>query len=173
HDQEEAMSVSDLVIVMSGGDIVSMAPPRQIFDRPDSVYVASFVGGSNLLDATVIERHGEDVIVRLENGSVVTGFGNQALSSGDKAVVAIKPCDVLARPQSDVGPNVVDGQISSTTFLGGHIELCLSLCGSREFRVPIPRDSEAAVGDRIRLFFPPERVSILAPDRIDGPKRPV
>jgi iron(III) transport system ATP-binding protein len=162
HDQEEAMSVSDFVIVMSDGHIVSIGPPQQIFDRPETVYVASFVGGSNLLTGTVVGRDGEDVSVRLTDGSVVSGYGRQELAAGDQAVVAIKPCDVHVGPVQ--GDNIVTGEVAATAYLGGQVELSLTVAGCSEFRVSIPRATTIAAGESVRMCLPRERVTVLPPD---------
>jgi len=163
HDQEEAMSVSDIVVVMSEGAIVSIAPPREIYDRPNSVYVASFVGASNLLDGQVIDRSGDQVVVRLADGATVRGYTAAALTVGDAAVVAIKPMDVLVRGEGETGENLCDAAVTSATYLGPQVELMLDLAGS-EFRVPVQRWSLLEPGNPVRVQLPAERVTVLPPD---------
>jgi ABC-type Fe3+/spermidine/putrescine transport system ATPase subunit len=163
HDQEEAMSVSDIVVVMSEGTIVSIAPPREIYDRPNSVYVASFVGASNLLDGTVVDRSGDQVVVRLADGATVRGYTAAALAVGDAAVLAIKPMDVLVRSEGETGENLCDAVVTSATYLGPQVELMLDLAGC-EFRVPVQRWSLLEPGNPVRVQLPAERVTVLPPD---------
>ena len=157
------MSVSDIVVVMSEGNIVSIAPPREIFDRPSSVYVASFVGASNLLDGTVINRTGDQVVVRLADGSTIQGYGGPALAAGDAAVVTIKPGDALVLPESGTGGNICDAVVTSATYLGPQVELMLNLAGS-EFRVPVQRSAAFEPGNPVRVQLPSDRVTVLPPD---------
>ncbi len=159
HDQEEAMSVSDVVVVMSQGKVVSIASPRSVYDQPNSVYVASFVGASNLLTGTVTDISGDNVTVRLADGSLVTGIGREALSAGDTAICAIKPIDVVA----DIGgtnTNLIHGDVKSSTFLGPQMEILLNVSGE-ELRVPVPRWSTYQPGDRVSFHLPLERLSVL------------
>src|SRR5262249_47863724 len=94
HDQEEAMSVSDIVVVMSNGRVESIATPRATYDEPRSVYVASFVGASNLLSGTLTDVAGGRATIRLSDGTLVSGAAGGGLSLGQAAVCAIKPVDV-------------------------------------------------------------------------------
>jgi iron(III) transport system ATP-binding protein len=95
HDQEEAMAVSDMVVVMANGRIDCIGTPREIYDRPPSLFAASFVGASNLLPGVVIARSGDQASVRLEGGAVVAGTARGEMSAGDQATLAIKPVDVV------------------------------------------------------------------------------
>ncbi len=163
HDQEEAMSVSDQVVVMAGGNVVSIASPREIYDHPDSVYVASFVGASNLVDGHVIALSGSEATVKLTDGSVVTGIAPRPLGVGDPAVLAVKPVDVVVRPADSGGNNVVTGTVVSATYLGAQVELMLSVAG-QDFRVPVQRWSMLGPDDSVQVHLPTERVTVLPPD---------
>ncbi|HEY2793586.1 MAG TPA: ABC transporter ATP-binding protein [Micromonosporaceae bacterium] len=163
HDQEEAMSVSDLVVVMNEGRIVEMAPPNDIYDRPSSVFVASFVGGSNLLHGEVAGVEGDRATVRLSDGSTVTGVARGALRSGGPAVVAVKPVDVVVEPDVGGGTNVLTGKVDAATYLGAQIELQMSVSGN-EVRAIVPRWSGLSAGDPIRVLLQPERTTVLPPD---------
>ena len=163
HDQEEAMSVSDLVVVMSEGRVVAIAPPSEIYDRPDSVFVASFVGASNLLSGRVIALKADSATIRLADGSVISGVCRKQMAVGDEAVAAIKPVDVVVRADDGTGDNLVAASVVSATYLGPQIELLLTVA-SNEFRVSIQRWSMLGTGDSVRLQLPPERVTVLPPD---------
>jgi iron(III) transport system ATP-binding protein len=163
HDQEEAMSVSDMVVVMNEGHIVSIASPQDIYDRPETVFVASFVGGSNLLHGELAGIDGSLATVRLADGSLLTGVPRPGLSVGGKVVAAVKPVDVAVAPEATTGANILTGTVASATYLGPQIEVQISLAGS-EIRAALPRWSSLKPDDEVRVALPPERVTILPPD---------
>jgi iron(III) transport system ATP-binding protein len=167
HDQEEAMAVSDTVIVMHDGKAVSIATPRQLYSHPDSAYVASFVGASNLIDGVIATADGHRVTLRLTDGKLVEGQSSdpdlQRVST--QAMLAIKPVDVRVLPVSadaEVGTvnNVLAGQVVAATYLGPHLELTVVASGT-EIRVPVGRDSSLGPGDKVRLELPRQCVTIL------------
>lgn len=163
HDQEEAMSVSDIVVVMSAGKIVTIAPPREIYDRPTSVYVASFVGGSNLLEGTIAGCSGDHATIRLPDGTVLTGIAPKSLPEGSAAVAAIKPVDVIVSAEAPRGQNALSGRVATATYLGAQTELAVELT-KPDFRISVQRWSEVRCGDYVHMIVPPERLTILPPD---------
>jgi len=167
HDQEEAMSVSDFVVVMSEGRVVSIAPPQEIYDRPTSVYVASFVGGSNLLHGEVAGVDGDRATVRLADGSTFAGAVQPGLRAGAPAVAAVKPIDITVAERGGTGDNVLPATVTSATYLGPHVELLLDVAGA-EVRANVPRWSRLVSGDTVSLHVAPERVTILPPDSSAG-----
>jgi iron(III) transport system ATP-binding protein len=160
HDQEEAMAVSDQVVVMSKGRVLATGTPRTIFDHPTSVFVASFVGASNTVPGQVVGITGKTVTVRLRDGAELKGTTPHALKNGDGVVVAIKPIDITPRGASADHGNAFVGVVLRTTYMGDQIELGIQV-GDREFRVPVERWDEHKVGDKIELLVDPKRVSVL------------
>ena len=163
HDQEEAMSVSDLVVVMSEGRIVTIAPPRQIYDHPETVFVASFVGASNLLPGTVVNRAGEEIAISLADGTIITGRARHSLAVGERAIAAVKPIDVVVRTDDGFGDNIISGSVTTATYLGAQVELLLRVADA-EFRVSVPRAATLRAGDQVRLQLPADAVTVLPPD---------
>lgn len=159
HDQEEAMSVSDIVVVMSNGRIESIAPPRGTYDHPKSIYVASFVGASNLLPGKVIAVDNGVATVRLSDGVEISGVAGPLVAVGAHAVCAVKPVDVNIDVAGQTR-NVVKGTVKSSTYLGPQVELLIDIAGV-EFRVPVPRESGHRAGLTIDVHLPIDRVSIL------------
>jgi iron(III) transport system ATP-binding protein len=164
HDQEEAMAVSDFVVVMSAGKVVTVDTPRAIYNRPTSVLVASFVGASNLLDGTVVSIDGTTATVRFEDGSTVAGVTPHDLKAGERAVVAIKPVDVTPqKPSTSVGGNVIPATVLTSTYVGDQIELMLRVHG-QEFRASLQRWDDHRPGDEVELTVPVDQVNVLRPD---------
>jgi iron(III) transport system ATP-binding protein len=163
HDQEEAMAVSDFVVVMADGKVVTIDTPRGIYDRPATVFVASFIGSSNLLHGKVADRGAEHVRVKLGDGTTIKGVSPHRLEPGDDAVVAVKPVDVTVREPGGEPGNAVRATVQSSTYVGDQVELVLSVQG-QDFRASLSRWDEHAPGDQVDVVVPPELVTVLPPD---------
>jgi iron(III) transport system ATP-binding protein len=163
HDQEEAMAVADLVVVMANGRVISMATPRDTYDRPNSAYIASFVGSSNLLRGTVASTSDGDATVRLADGICVRGVTNDRVHVAEPVILAVKPVDVVVEPEPARGENTLLAEVLSVTYLGAHVEV-VARVSDAEFRIPVQRTSTLCEGDKILVHLPPNRLAIV-PDR--------
>jgi iron(III) transport system ATP-binding protein len=160
HDQEEAMAVSDVVVVMSGGKVVSIDTPRGVYDRPTSPYVASFVGASNLVTGVAASSANGLGALRLPDGRELSGVAGDGLTPSQPAVLTVKPVDIELQESGASGPNVVEAEVLSSVYLGPHVEITLRV-GDSEVRTPVRRDLNVAKGDRVIIRIPPERATIL------------
>jgi iron(III) transport system ATP-binding protein len=145
HDQEEALAVSDRIIVMNMARIAQDGTPRSLYERPNSHFVADFIGDANLLPV-VIERHdGAQALVRL--GAVVITLAHHGLPPGP-AELAIRPRAV--RLGVDAGG--LAGQIAKAAYLGDHMEYQVAVDGMAkelfviDTNVAAPLDKGARVG---------------------------
>ena len=114
HDQEEALTMSDKIIVMNKGYIQQMGTPEDIYNEPENAFVADFIGDSNIIGATMIrDRLVEILGAKFE--CVDVGFGKN------------KPVDVVIRPEDVVlgeeGQGILDGVVTSLIFKGVHYEM--------------------------------------------------
>ncbi len=118
HDQEEAMTMSDRIAVMSDGELVQVGSPEQIYDFPETRFVSEFLGTSNLFDATVIETHGDHALLRLvDTGSMVKAMvATSKATVGDNVVVAVRP-ERLTVVSDDQG---LPATLSNVIFRGSH-----------------------------------------------------
>jgi multiple sugar transport system ATP-binding protein len=164
HDQEEAMTMGDRIVVMDGGEIQQVAEPADIYDRPANYFVAQFIGEitMNFADVTI------------EDGTVTSDeFGFQFSMDGDvedgEYLLGIRPEDVeLVAPESGTGTATVD----VTEPTGS--EAVVYLTDSRETRVAVDEESEFAVvvdrtnlpaeGSEIGFRIPPEKIHLFDPD---------
>src|SRR2546423_11019207 len=96
HDQEEALSMSDRVAVMSNGQIEQLGDPREIYDRPRTAFVAGFIGGMEFLEGVVVEAADGGFAVDAGNGVVVRGRGDAG--RGERVRVGIRPQPMPAHP---------------------------------------------------------------------------
>jgi spermidine/putrescine transport system ATP-binding protein len=164
HDQEEALTMSDRIAVMDGGQLLQVGAPDEIYDRPRTRFVADFIGDTNLVDATVLDAH----TVRFPDGTVVRAGG--ARRPADAAVtVAIRPERIgLWRPDAERDPalDAVHGRVERVTFLGNAIAYDVVVDGSSPFRLRVrqgntPGIEHFQVGDTVRLRWSPSSATIL------------
>ncbi|MCA1490943.1 ABC transporter ATP-binding protein [Sinorhizobium alkalisoli] len=151
HDQEEALSMSDLVCVMNAGRIIQVGTPEEIYDRPATLFVADFVGKTNRIAATIEPGAGP---IRLANG---LGLTKPARVNGTvgAAMVALRPEAIrLVRD----GASTLEGTVTHRIFLGSSVEYSVEVDGLGDFLVTADRralvESELAEpGERIGLSF--------------------
>ena len=162
HDQEEALTMSDRIAVMSDGKLAQVGGPEDIYESPNNLFVAGFVGEMCFLKAEVIEKGS----VRLGNGSVVAAKTTTGPNTG--VTLAIRPemlhlyADASEAPS---GRNSVEGSVARTVFFGDSIVYGVGI-GSDEtmdVRVEnIPSMRRWAVGDPVVVDFHPEAANALA-----------
>jgi iron(III) transport system ATP-binding protein len=166
HDQEEALSVADRIVVMNQGVIEQVGTPLQVYREPASAFVADFVGRVNVLPATL-----------LADGGVQIGasrFDCPHTGPAGKAVsVYLRPEDVLAHPSAADNPapgqgNVFEAQIEKIEFLGGYclVQVAAPALGGPQLQVSMSLNvlGERAlqVGSRLPLKLLPDRMRIFA-----------
>jgi spermidine/putrescine transport system ATP-binding protein/putrescine transport system ATP-binding protein len=119
HDQEEALSMSDRIAVMHKGKVAQIAAPKDLYESPNSVLVASFIGNINLIDATVSSADGGRMTLESQGlGTVTVAAAGGVPAKGKKAVIAIRPEKLeifAARPSS--GP-CVEAKLGPAAYLG-------------------------------------------------------
>ena len=104
HDQAEALTMSDVVVVMHQARIAQIGTPRALYEAPANLFVADFLGDSNLLAAKIVEVSGADVTVELANGEIIQAArGELAAAAGDRVVVLIRPEDMSLHTASAQG----------------------------------------------------------------------
>ncbi len=167
HDQEEALSLSDRVVLMERGRIRQAGTPREVYLHPESAYAANFLGARNLIPAKVVGRSDASITVTGESGAVLIGRPNDELSPGDDAIVAIRPEHIeVGEAGSASGQNTLEGTIVTVEFLGYGAELSIGGAISRDL---IARTPDAwSTGDRVALTLPPERLFVFPAERMEG-----
>ncbi|MCL8385781.1 ABC transporter ATP-binding protein [Xanthobacter aminoxidans] len=127
HDQDEAMAMSDAIAVMNVGKVMQFGTPREIYDRPASRYVASFIGHAHIVDAVVAESRSDGLMVRLGNGEVVSLAQPAKVASGQSVGLMLRAEDLsLARP----GEGELHGQVADSLYRGEYIEYVVELTGN-------------------------------------------
>ncbi|CAM5694909.1 ABC transporter ATP-binding protein [Streptomyces canus] len=131
HDQDEALALSDRIAVMSGGHMLQVGTPQEIYETPASAEVAAFVGRCNFLKATVTETTPYGAVLELAaNEQAVSVTTTRQLGAGDTVTVAIRPerlAVLAASDQAAPGANVISAEVLTTSYLGSRFEYDLKV----------------------------------------------
>jgi spermidine/putrescine ABC transporter ATP-binding subunit len=125
HDQREALSMSDRIVVMKEGKILQEGPPEEVYNMPTSHFVADFLGTSNFLPVTVLGKENELVKVRLESGEEILVDHPGQWPPGEKAelVIRAQKLGIYTMDEQDqiTEPNVLKGRIVDRSYMGGEV----------------------------------------------------
>ena len=156
HDQEEALSMSDTIVVMSEGRIQQIGTPTDIYNEPKNAFVADFIGESNIVDGVMRE----DFRVTFSGHTfecVDKGFGkNEAVD------VVVRPEDVDIVPRQE---GMLQGTVTSVTFMGVHYEIIVDIKG---FKWMIQTTDFCAEGSEIGLYIEPDAIHIMKKSEYSG-----
>ncbi len=156
HDQEEALSMSDTVVVMDGGIIQQIGTPIDIYNEPKNAFVADFIGESNIIDGVMID----DCLVE---------FSGHRFECLDKGFAKSEAVDVVVRPEDVdvVAPEkgMLCGVVTSVTFKGVHFEIIVDIGG---FKWMIQTTDYEPEGAKIGLFIEPDAIHIMKKSEYSG-----
>ena len=133
HDQEEAMTVASRIAVMNEGRIVQVATPTEIYETPNCVYVADFIGEANFFEGRAASRDGDRVSIAWDSGQPeLAGVSDAQLSPGDRCTLAIRPEKVsISAERPDDADNAVRGRVHDIGYLGNVSTYHIRLDGGR------------------------------------------
>src|SRR5680860_1113811 len=123
HDQEEALSLSDRVVLMDQGIIRQVGTPREVYLEPASAYAANFLGSRNLMPVRVVAVRDGGIQVETRSGVSLAGTSRGALEPGDDAIASIRPEHIVLADQGNDDINTVSGEVQSVEFLGQGTEV--------------------------------------------------
>jgi iron(III) transport system ATP-binding protein len=155
HDQEEALAVSDRIIVMNDGRIAQEGAPADLYERPADVFVADFIGGANLLPCEVTGRENGLAIVRL--GPVTLRLPSDAAAPAAATLVVRPSAASLSR---QAAPNSLPAEVRKATYLGSHWDYTL-LTPIGELFVTQPDATRYGRGTTVHVTFPEERLALV------------
>ncbi len=156
HDQEEALTMSDRVVVMNRGKIQQIGTPQDIYNEPENAFVADFIGESNILDGVM-------------RGDFSAEFSGHLFECLDKGFNVNENVDVVVRPEDvdivSADKGMLRGTVTSVDFLGVHYEIIVDIGG---FKWMIQTTDECFVGDNVGLYIEPDAIHIMKKSEYSG-----
>jgi len=169
HDQEEALTMSDRIAVMNRGEVEQVGVPEDVYERPETTFVAGFIGVSNLMPGTVESVSGERTKVTLESGVDVEARAD-GLRTGERCHAVVRPEKLricrAEEPQPD-GQASVEGVVDASVYLGTTTQIVVRLRGDVPMTVLVPNADEAerqrlpGGGASVRLSWAPEHIHLV------------
>ena len=169
HDQEEALTMSDRIAVMNRGLVEQVAGPEEVYARPETTFVAGFIGVSNLMPG-VVEATGAEGRVRLEVGPQVDVSIGDGLAVGERCYAVVRPEKLEIDSDAGgvpAGYASVEGEVESSVYLGTSTQIVVRLGGDVRMTVLVPNADEAlrqrlpGGGARVRLSWAPEHIHVV------------
>ena len=158
HDQEEALSMADRIVVMNQGIIEQVGTPEQVYREPATVFVADFIGTMNFLPGTLVDAQ------RVRVGALQLACRASSLRAGSEVTVAFRPEDIIVAAGEEGAANSYLARFDALEFLGSFVRAEVTIEEARaerlsaELSANVVRQLGLASGDRHRVVIPPERI---------------
>ena len=175
HDQEEALTMSDRLAVMSNGRVQQVGAPAEVYEEPRTAWVADFLGVSNLMDATADGGAGgagarEGCRLRLGEFELLASAGDTE-ARGDVKVV-IRPERIVIEPHGSAGENRVPAMVERSVYTGSTTQVFLRLAPGHPAQVMVPNrggETEYAQGTPVAAYLPADALRVLRGDDDSAP----
>ena len=165
HDQSEALTMSDLVVLMNRGRIVQTGAPRELYSEPANVFVADFIGDSNLLNGSVTVVEDDTITVVLDAGAVieVSRRDSTSYAPGRRVVVVLRPEDITVHTPGTAAPVRLSGTVAEIGYQGDSCRLSVTV-GGEAIKVKVPPYLALAVhpGLAVQLSWESSAVRLLS-----------
>ncbi len=167
HDQEEAMAMSDRLAVMSEGRIEQLGAPEEVYERPSTEFVASFLGASNLIGARLVERGTGQAQVRLDGGDVVRLPAERIPEGRDTIKVGVRPEKLHLEPTTQPareGMNSLTGRVVEASYLGVSHQYTIEGPNGAAVTVYVQNlgaTHPPTLGETVRLTWTPEHTFVV------------
>ncbi|HEY3232564.1 MAG TPA: ABC transporter ATP-binding protein [Roseiflexaceae bacterium] len=170
HDQEEALTMSDRIAVMSGGKVLQIGSPTEIYERPTCRFVADFIGESNFVTGRVSHSDATQAVVTTPDGLLLRGQCVALLREGAEAMISIRPEKAHLTSQEPIAgtPNVFPVTVERVSYIGSDTRILVRLGQERSFSVweqntrsTVDRDAYWQQGEQGYLSWPVENALVL------------
>jgi iron(III) transport system ATP-binding protein len=160
HDQSEAMTTADMIVVMNLGNVEQAGTPEDIYQRPETEFVARFIGGTNILRGPKV---GANII---DCGLFKLRCGSGTTAASGSTSISIRQHDVVitntkAQGKRNTDENQVTGVVTRQVYLGSHRDCLISLADGTEIRATTPADEPLNPGSAVSVLFPVEKCRAL------------
>ena len=155
HDQEEALTLSDRIVVMSGGRVEQEGRPDEVYERPRNRFVADFMGATNFLSAKHIEGGGDVSFARTASGARVAVNRDSARTVGEAALIVVRPERVRIGKPGATAPWSATGKIAEVTYVGGSLRYRLVLDSGESLTALHPNlgDGAFSQGEAVAVWW--------------------
>jgi ABC-type Fe3+/spermidine/putrescine transport system ATPase subunit len=161
HDQSEAMSLSHTIIVMGEGEILQRGTPRQLYEEPADVRVAKFIGKTNLLDATLIDRQDKHGRARVDHVSEPILCRTSSKAANTSGSLSIRPEAVTLKSMA-AGAGNFAARVSSATYLGDMCRYEIAVAGDLKLEAQQSSANPFSVGEEVMVEVDPENCYFIA-----------
>lgn len=162
HDQQEALALSHQIAVMKDGEIIQLGTAREIYEAPNSRFVADFIGTTNFLDSTVSSISAGITTIDTAAGRLEV-TGSDILSPGDRMTVSIRPENIhLDEPMKASGPagNRLEGVVEAKVFLGEFVDFHIKVGEARLLARAHP-SLRTPIGEKIAVSIEPDKITLI------------
>ncbi|MGL4322296.1 MAG: ABC transporter ATP-binding protein [Paracoccaceae bacterium] len=167
HDQGEALTMSDRVAVFNDGRIQQLAPPADLYERPDNSFVAQFIGENNKLSGTIEELSGDKALVRLATGELIDATPVNVREKGQQTLVSIRPERVEFKAEMmPPGAHKVAAEVLEVIYMGDILRVRLRVAGSDDFVMKMRNtlgQTRLSPGQKIDVGWHPQDARALDP----------
>ncbi|HKO74733.1 MAG TPA: ABC transporter ATP-binding protein [Gaiellaceae bacterium] len=171
HDQEEALTMSDRLAVMNGGHIEQVGNPRDVYEDPETLFVADFLGVSNLMQARIVSAGASACKVAVDGYELETR-GTELDVTGEAKIV-IRPERIELEPHGSAsGPNRVPGMVERVVYVGSAIQVIVRAATGESLQALVQNTGGAIPyeqGTPVQLYLPPEALRVLPSGIGDAP----
>jgi spermidine/putrescine transport system ATP-binding protein len=167
HDQEEALTMSDRIAVMRSGRVDQLGTPEELYERPQTRFVADFIGTSNLLTGSIESIDGARAFVRLATGEMCVTEATNEFRVGTDVELSVRPEAVVLHGRNGSGPSTQIGTIPASVeqvaYLGGNVQYLVRSVGGLSITVLAPKTAERLpVGGAVDVTWSPGDALVLA-----------
>jgi len=164
HDQEEALAMSDRIVVMNHGLIEQNGTPEDVYRTPATKFVASFLGQSNLMTGTVVQAGNGSARITLDNGASIEAKAPASAKAGSKVTVIVRAQRLEVGKKAANGANKLKGRIAATSYLGGTAIYAIDAEGMKLQANTIIDDQVFREGEAVDIAFAPSDCVLLGED---------
>jgi spermidine/putrescine transport system ATP-binding protein len=172
HDQEEALTMSDRIAVMSQGRVLQIGKPVEIYERPVCRFVADFIGETNFLSGSVISRKDDMAVVAIADlGVEIIGLATEGLQKGSKATVSARPEKINISKTPALAQNTFKARVLETAYIGSDTRIILETASNVRLSIweqnkisTLDVDAYYHDGQEVWITFPQENTLVLPED---------
>jgi len=153
HDQEEALTMSDRIVVMNKGVIEQTGTPEELYEHPKTRFVADFLGETNILEGEVFKLKEDEVLLKIEEKQDIIRIPNMGYTLGDKFIVSVRPERIRIKNQVQEGDVWLACKFKERIYVGSNIKVVMILNSGKEIIVNEPIEQSFIFKDEIKDYF--------------------